>query len=159
MEEVKPEDVTDVNWRIQEIRKRVEQHRQQERSDYLVAAAKKAVLGKKKQLAIVKKYRENVIKNENANKRSISKFSKRMEKFLDGADRQWLLDRELRSMEVSYRGSSERLRDSRFLLSLASRRIGEIRDRIIKPISANLNTVERIEKELKDDRNSYVSVG
>ena len=98
-------------------------------------AAKKAVLGKKKQLAIVKKYRENVIKNENANKRSISKFSKRMEKFLDGADRQWLLDRELRSMEVSYRGSSERLRDSRFLLSMASRKIGEIRDRIIKPIT------------------------
>lgn len=80
MEEVNPEDVSDVNWRIKEIRKRVEQHKQQERSDALVAAAKKAILGKKKQLAIVKKYKERVRKNENATKRSINKFSKRMEK-------------------------------------------------------------------------------
>ena len=159
MEEVNPEDVSDVNWRIKEIRKRVEQHKQQERSDALVAAAKKAILGKKKQLAIVKKYKERVRKNENATKRSINKFSKRMEKFLDGADRQWLLDRDLRSMEVSYKGSGERLRNSRFLLDLAARRITDIKDKIGKPIRANLTTLEKVEKELKDDRVSYVPVG
>jgi WD40 repeat protein/tetratricopeptide (TPR) repeat protein len=159
MGDLNPEDVTDVNWRIKEIRKRVEQHKQQERSDALIAAAKKAVLGKKKQLAIVKKYKERVFKNENATKRSITKFSKRMESFLDGADRQWLLNRDLRSMEVSYRGSSERLRDSRFLLNVASRRIMDIKDKIGKPIQANLTTIEKVQKELKDDVHSYKTVG
>ena len=71
----------EASWRIKAIRERVEQHRNQERSDALVAAAKKSIMNKKRQLAIVKKYRDSVRKEEQATKRSIGKFSKSMENF------------------------------------------------------------------------------
>merc|ERR1712078_613123 len=75
-----------------------------------------------------------------------------MEKFLDGADRQWMLDRSLRSMNLSFRSSSEKLRDSRFLLSQAEGRISDIRHRIEKPFDVQLTTMEKIEDELQRDR-------
>ncbi len=142
----------EANWRIQAIRDRVEEHRVQERSDALISAAKKAISNKKRQLAVVKKYKDNLKKQENKTKADIAHFSKGMEKFLDGADRQWMLDRSLRSMNLSFRSSSERLRDSRFLLSQAEGRISHIRHRIEKPFDVPLTTMEKIENELQRDR-------
>jgi len=142
----------EANWRIQAIRDRVEEHRVQERSDALISAAKKAISNKKRQLAAVKKYKDNLKKQENKTKTDIAYFSKGMEKFLDGADRQWMLDRSLRSMNLSFRSSSEKLRDSRFLLSQAEGRISDIRHRIEKPFDVKLTTMEKIEDELQRDR-------